>query len=495
MPGIYMAMEIARKALFASQTAIQVTSHNIANVNTPGYSRQEAILTEAGAMSSSPGQLGMGAIVSGIRQQVDTLTERQLVSENGAYASLDYTSGAAAQVEAIFNDTTGTGLANRVSEFFNSWDDLSANPRGTAERQTVVSTAELLTSEFRRIDSQLTSLKENANKDVVSIVGEVNRIVTQIASLNGGIKAALVQGQKPNDLMDQRGLLLKSLAEKIGYSSITDSLGQVNVYVGNGRPLVDGETAGSLVADVNTATPDAEPVYDVKIRLPGQNSPVPVLDTITGNLSSGELAAAIRFRDGYMTTVRDRVDQLAYAINTQVNAQHAQGYGLAGSVPSTGVNFFTPLDSFPSYNSLNPGKDAAHNFQVAANVTSDLRLIAAARLEGTEIPPALPGDNRNSLLMAGMRNTSVADLGNATIPDYIAGMVGQIGSETKGVNLDLQHQKVVVNYLETRREEVSGVSLDEEMTNLIKFQRAFQAATKMISTIDTLLDDVINLKK
>lgn len=492
MPGIYMAMEIARKALFASQTSIQVTSHNIANVNTPGYSRQEAILTEAGAMSSSPGQLGMGIIVSGIQQKVDALTERQLVSENGAYASLDYTSSATAQVEAIFNDTTGTGLANRVSEFFNSWDDLSANPQGTAERQTVVSTAELLTVEFRRIDSQLTSLKESANKDVVSIAGEVNQIVTRIANLNGGIKAALVQGQQPNDLMDQRGVLLKSLAEKIGYSSITDSLGQVNVYVGNGRTLVDGETAGSLVADVNTASAGSELVYEVKIRLPGQNSPVSVLDTITGSIASGEIAAAIRFRDGYMTSVRDRVDRLAYAINTQVNAQHAQGYGLAGSVPSTGVDFFTPVASIDP---LAPEKDAARNFHVAANITSDLRLIAAARVEGTETPPALPGDNRNTLLMAGLRNLSVPDLGDATIPDYIAGLVGQIGSETKGVNLDLQHQKVVVNYLETRREEVSGVSLDEEMTNLIKFQRAFQAATKMISTLDTLLDDVINLKR
>lgn len=492
MPGIYMAMEIARKALFASQTAIQVTSHNIANVNTPGYSRQEAILTEAGAISSSPGQLGMGSIVTGIRQQVDLLTDNQLVTENGNYASLDYTSRATSQVEAIFNDTTGGGLASRVSEFFNSWDDLSANPQGTAERQTVVSTAELLAADFRQIDSQLTSLKENANKDVVSIVGEANQIVSQIASLNGSIKSALVQGQSPNDLMDQRGVLLKSLAEKVGYSSITDSLGQVNIYVGNGRTLVDGETAGSLVADVNTADPDGEQVYDVKIRLPGQNGPVSILDTITGTVTSGELAAAIRFRDGYMATVRDRVDQLAYSINTQVNAQHEQGYGLAGGVPATGVDFFTPLAPLDP---LAPEKDAARNFNVAANVASDLRLIAAARVEGTETPPALPGDNRNALLMAGLRDISVPGLGNATIPDYIAGLVGQIGSETKGADLDLQHQKTVVNYLETRREEISGVSLDEEMTNLIRFQRAFEAATKMITLIDKLLDDVVNLKQ
>ena len=489
MPGIYMAMEIARKALIASQTAILVTSHNVANVNTPGYSRQEAIVTEAGAMSTFGGQLGLGAVVTGIRQRVDLLADRQLVSENGAYASLDYTSRATGQIEAIFNDVTGADLANRVSEFFNSWDDLSANPQGTAERQTVVSTAELLTSEFRRVDSQLTALKDNADKDVASIVEEVNQIVSQIANLNRFIKDALVQGQAPNDLMDQRGVLLKSLGEKIGYTSITDSFGQVNVYVGNGRPLVDGETAGSLAAQVGSGS-----VYDVKIFLPGQNVLVSVPDTITGDIASGELAAAIRFRDGYINTVRDRVDQLAYAINTQVNAQHSQGYGLAGSVPATGVNFFDPPPLVPP-DPLNPEKDAARDFRVAATITSDLRLLAAARVEGTEIPPALPGDNRNSLLMAGLRNISVAGLGGATIPDFIAGMVGQIGSETKGADLDLRHQKVVVNYLETRREEVSGVSLDEEMTNLIRFQRAFEAATRMISVLDGLLDDVLNLKK
>ena len=358
MPGIYMAMEIARKALIASQTAILVTSHNVANVNTPGYSRQEPILTEAGAMSTFGGQLGLGAVVTGIRQRVDLLADRQLVSENGAYASLDYTSRATGQIEAIFNDVTGADLANRVSEFFNSWDDLSANPQGTAERQTVVSTAELLTSEFRRVDSQLTALKDNADKDVASIVEEVNQIVSQIANLNRFIKDALVQGQTPNDLMDQRGVLLKSLGEKIGYTSITDSFGQVNVYVGNGRPLVDGETAGSLAAQVGSGS-----VYDVKIFLPGQNVLVSVPDTITGDIASGELAAAIRFRDGYINTVRDRVDQLAYAISTKVNDQHILGYDLDGK---PGDVFFTDL-------SAGGGAGAARDFRVAATITSRMR--------------------------------------------------------------------------------------------------------------------------
>jgi len=482
MPGIYMALEIARKSLFVNQAAIQVTSHNIANVNTPGFSRQEAVVTEAGAVSIRPGQLGMGATVTGIRRQVDSLAEQQLVSENGVYASLGYASRAVGQVEEIFNDSSGAGLADRVNEFYNAWDDLAANPQGTAERQAVVSTAELLASEFRRVDSQLTTLRDSANRDVSSDVEEVNRIASQIAKLNGSIKVAIAQGQQPNDLLDQRGVLLKSLSEKIGYSSITDPLGQVTLFVGNGRILVEGESAGSLAVDVNPNDPDAGLVYDVKIRLPGQDGPVSTLETITGDISSGELAAVIRFRDVYMKTVRGRVDDLAYAVASQANAQHAAGYGLPSGTPPvapTGTNFFVPIAS---------AANAARNFFVDPAVSGDISRIAAAA-------SPVPGDNRNSLLMAGLRNIPLAGLGNATVPNFIAGMTGQIGSEAKGAKLDFEHQKVVVNYLETRREEASGVSLDEEMTNLIRFQRAFEASTKMISILDTLLDNVINLKQ
>ncbi len=614
MPGIYMAMEIARKAMFTNQMAIQVTSNNIANVNTPGFSRQEAVITEANAMSSTPGQIGMGSIVTGIRQIVDSLTEHQLATENGTFASLDYTAGAIGQVEGIFNDTTGASLADRVNEYFNAWDDLSANPQGTAERQSVVSTAELLTAEFRRVDYQLTTLKENANKDVASIVGEVNQLVTEIASFNRDIKVAILQGQQPNDLRDQQGVLLKKLAEKIGYTSFTDALGQVNIYVANGKALVDGEQAGSLVADVDPNDSDAGLSYGIKVRLPGQTAPVAILDTITEYVTTGELGASLQFRDGYLDTVRGRVDQLAYAINTQTNAQHYTGYGLATGTPPTvptGKEFFTPLAAI---------QDAARNFQVNPDMSTNINNVAAAgptRASGSIVftgvpavtpasgppppftppgvtvdgvtydfydsslgayaggnvgidvhgmstsaqvasalaaasagsnttmvasggvvmilaaangsagngfaivkngddpansivlsgpqtaggvdsptPPPPPGDNRNAVTMAGLRNVKIPFLADGTsIPDYIAGLVGQIGSETKGVDQDLEHQRAVVHYLETRREQVSGVSLDEEMTNLIKFQRGFQAATKMIAIIDGLLEDVINLKQ
>lgn len=604
MPGIYMAMEIARKALYTNQMAMQVTSHNVANANTPGYSRQQAIVTESNAMSFNPGQLGMGAEVIQIARSVDAFTDTQLNAETSTYSGLEYTSKSVGQVEAIFNDNNGASLADRVNEFYHAWDDLSANPQGTAERQTVVSTAELLTSEFRRVDQQVATLKENANKDVKSIVSEVNQLASQIATLNGSIKINTAQGQSPNDLLDQRGELLKQLGQKIGFTTITDDYGQVNVYVGKGRALVDGENTGKLYADINSSTPDL--LYDVKIQLPGQRGDINNFDTITSDISGGQIASAISFRDGYINTVRDRIDKLAYAITNQTNATHVVGYGLSSGTPavaSTGNAFFAALSDV---------KGAASNFQVDASVLGDIRKVAAAgatkgsgsivftgvpsvasapapsitigadtydfydssvaayagantgvdlkgartagdvasrlaaasvggnytlqakggllmavaSLDGaagnaitmstagtdasksinlsgasfsggvdTPAPPPPVGDNRNALLLSGMGNTRVSFLQEgATVPDFIAGMIGQIGSETKGVNLDLQHQKVIVDNLETRRQDVSGVSLDEEMTNLIKFQRAFEASTKMIAIVDSMLNTLITMK-
>jgi flagellar hook-associated protein 1 FlgK len=604
MPGIYMAMEIARKALYTNQMAMQVTSHNVANANTPGYSRQGAVISESNAMTFNPGQLGMGAQVMAISRSVDVFTDNQLLAETATYSGLDYTARSVGQVEAIFNDNNGASLADRVNEFYHAWDDLAANPQGTAERQTVVSTAELLTSEFRRVDQQVATLKENANKDIQSLVGEINQLVDQIANLNGSIKINMAQGMAPNDLMDQRQELLKQLGQKIGYTTVTDEYGQINVYVGKGRALVDGENTGRLYTDINTSTADL--LYDVKIQLPGQKGDINQWDTITHDIVGGQMASAVSFRDGYINTVRDRLDQLAYAITNQTNATHVVGYGLPTGTPPvavTGNAFFTPFTGI---------ENSAKNFQVDASVLGDIRKVAAAgatkasanvvftgvpqtataprpsitvgtdtydfydsslgayaganvgvdlngattaadvasrlaaasvganyTLEarggmllavatadgaagnaialstagsdlanainvsgptfsgGVDFPTSPPpvGDNRNAVLFSGLGNTKVDYLQQgATVPDFIAGMIGQIGSETKGVDLDLKHQRVIVDNLETRRETVSGVSLDEEMTNLIKFQRAFEASTKMIAIVDQLLNQIISMK-
>lgn len=480
MPGIYSTLEIARKSLFASQMALQVTSHNIANVNTQGYSRQSVVLEESRPQNFLPGQLGTGVLASAVVRSVDVLIENQLVAETGYYSTLDYSANVVGQVESLFDEATGANLGGRISEFFNAWDDLSGNPQGLAERQAVESSAESLASAFRRIDTQLSSYQGTADKDVASLVGEVNQLASQIATLNGKIKMAVVGGQNPNDLMDQRAVLLQSLSEKIGFTSLTDDVGQVTVVVANGRQLVSGEAAGVLSAVPMLIPATGETWNGVRIQVPGQTAAA--AEDITTAIVSGQIRAAIQFRDDYVPSVRSKLDSLAYSIADQVNTQHAAGYGLYGS---TGTSFFVPPAAVAG---------AALNFDVNPAVAANLGLIAAAQADPTDPAGSGPGDNRNALVLAGLRNQKDPALGDATFTDYLAGMLGEIGSEARGINQDLSHQKNILDYVTTQRERVSGVSLDEEMTNLLKFQRAFEAATKLITVADELMKQVIDLR-
>jgi flagellar hook-associated protein 1 FlgK len=480
MPGISSTIEIARKAIFASQMGLQVTGHNIANVNTEGYSRQSVILEESQPQSFSPGQIGTGVFATAILRSVDGLIENQLIVETGSYSTLDYSANVVGQVESLFDETSGANLGGRIDEFFNAWDDLSGNPQGLAERQAVESSAESLASAFRRVDSQLRSFQETANKDVASLVGEINQIAGQIAVLNGKIKLAVVGGQNPNDLVDQRAVLLQNLSEKIGFSTLTDEVGQVNVVVANGKLLVNGETAGTLSAVPVLDPGTGETWNSVRIMVPGQV--YGASEDITASIASGRVKAAVEFRDRYVPYVRSKLDNLAYSIADSVNQRHAVGYGLDGT---TGTAFFTPPASVSG---------AALNFAVNPAVAADLNLIAAALEDPTDPAGSGKGDNRNAVVLAGLRNVKYPALGDATFTEYLAGMVGEVGSEARGISEDLMQQKNILDYVTTQRERVSGVSLDEEMTNLLKFQRAFEAATKLITISDELMKQVIELR-
>lgn len=478
MPGIYATLDIARKAMIANQLGIQVTSHNIANVNTAGYSRQRVTLEETTPVNSSPGQIGTGVAATSIQRCVDLLVDNQLVAESGIYNALDYTATVVGQVEALFNEAEGANLGDRINEFFNAWEDLATNPQGLAERQMVVSNGDLLASAFRKADQQLRNFQENANKDVVALAADINTIARQIADLNGKIKIALVGGQQPNDLMDQRAVLLRSLSEKIGFTTLTDQYGQVNVMIGNGKALVDGESAGTLAATpvLNPATGEAW--NRVFLTLPNQSALGS--QDITSYISSGQVQAVVDFRDNYVTSVRSRLDSLAYSISSFVNQQHAAGYGLDGS---TGVDFFQAAAL----------SGAASNFALNPALPGNLNAVAAAGSDPTAPAGSGAGDNRNASLVAGLKSLQIGILGNTTFTDFLGGVIGEVGTKAKSANQDLEHQKNIIDYLEAQREQVSGVSLDEEMTNLIKFQRAFEAATKLITAMDDLLQQVIEL--
>lgn len=479
MMGITGALEIARKSLFANQLAIQVTSHNIANVDTPGYSRQRVQLQETRPMDFSPGQIGTGVEAARIRRSVDRLIESQVVAEQGLSGTLEYTANAVGQVEQLFHEGNGGTLGARIDEFFNAWEDLTVNPRGTAERQTLVSSARVLASAFRGVDGRMRTYRENADRDVAGLAGEVTEIARQIADLNGKIKSAFLGGQEPNDLLDRRSLLLQDLSERINVTTFPDVGGQINVQVANGRMLVSGEIAGSLEALPGTDPVSGETWNHVRIRLPNQSSPA--AEDITGTITSGSLYSALRFRDVFVPGEQAKLDSLAFDVASRVNALHAAGFGLDGS---TGTDFFLPVAL--------PG--AAANLQVNPAVEADLNRVAAASSDPTAPGGSGPGDNGNALLLAALREQRSAGLGGATFTEFLGGMVGAIGAEARGVNQDLAHQRSIVDFVTAQRESVSGVSLDEEMTNLIKYQRAFEAATKLVAVADDLLKQIVDLR-
>ncbi|MBI3803033.1 MAG: flagellar hook-associated protein FlgK [Nitrospirae bacterium] len=547
MSNILGIFNIGKLALFANQRALAVTSQNIANLNTPGYSRQEAVLQSTSPANDLPGQIGTGVQVTEIRRVFDQFIQTQLTSEQSTLGRLDVEKGALAQVEAVFNDAQGTGVSQSLSQFFSALHDLANNPQGIAERTALLEQTRSLISQFSTANNQLQQIRKDLNGEIQGVIGEVNSLATQIANLNGQIRQAEVSGQNANDLRDQRDGLLKDLSEKIDIHTIDGEFGQVNVTVGQGTPLVESK-AYTLQGVAN-----ADNSGFVKVALDlGTGSTT----DITSSIGNGQLKGLIDLRDNLIPGYSDRLDRLAATIVNEVNQQHQAGYGLDGS---TGNNFFSPLAPTVTGLSRNTGSGAigatvnnptlltfdpyrlsfaggnytiqnlttgasstaayvnpttitfeglqinmagapanGDTFEISAHqgvagsmalATTDPRKIAAASSAG-----GVPGDNSNALLLAQLQEKGVTALGGSTFNDFYGQTVGQIGSDSQAAQHSLTAEKVINENLTQQRGEVSGVSLDEETTNLIKFQRAFEASARLITVADQLLQTILDMK-
>lgn len=463
-------LNIGRGALQVNQTALQVTGHNIANVNTAGYSRQRVALE-----TTSPFTTGAGIIGSGVRaQEVSRVYDRflafQVKGERENFGTLSSENDATSQVEGIFNELSGSNLKENLSAFFNSMSDLSNNAAGNVERSQLLSKASSLVYDINSKASDLSTLRTSVDNGVKNAVSDVNRIASEIADLNVRVAGQELGGlAKANDLRDMRESLMADLAGLINYNSVEDNSGQVSIFVGKGSPLVDGKSYNALSTVVN---PGNGNMSDIQISSATGNT------NITADISGGNLKGLLNVRDTVIPDYQNRLNTLAANLATEVNTQHAVGYGLDGS---TGQPFF----------SVTAGNEAA---TISVAIT-DTRKIAAA---GTApVPPATtpgPSDNGNVLLLAGIQDKSIAALGNTTLDSYYKRIVTDIGSKSLTVSNSFKYQKFSKEQLETRIQSVSGVSMDEEAANLIKFQRAYQASAKLITTADELMQVILGLK-
>ena len=478
MSDIFGILHVGRGALLTQQTAIEVTGHNIANANTPGFSRQRVRMETGETLTRQPGLIGTGVRASEIQRVYDRFLGVQINNENQELGRWEAQKNALERVEMAFDEPSEYGVSRLLSEFWNAWQELANNPSGYAERISLVSKSENLTDRFNTIVSDLGQIQKEIDESIRGGVQQINLITERIAGLNGRISQAEAEGQNANDFRDERDRLLKELSSMVDFTSVEGDDGKVMVFLYEGQSLVESVSSRELATQLN-ASGHREVLWVDE----GGNT-----TNITGSLSGGMLKGWVEARDVVISDYLARLDDLAAGIVNEVNSVHRNGYGLSidpatvDPITNPEGDYYTNVDFFVG--------TSASDMVINPDIAGDVSLIAAA-----QDADALPGDNRNALEMAGLQSTLTMSgpPSTATFSDFYAALLGDVGSAVQQADISVSHQSDTLAQLDNYRESVSGVSLDEEMVNLIKFQHAYEAAAKLISTVDELLESLIGM--
>ena len=464
MAGVNTLFSIGRSALQAYQRALTITGHNVANVNTPGYTRQEVVLTENSPQEDGAFVMGTGVQTAAIRRSFDGFIESQLTGSQQRLGRYEAFRQAVSQTQGYFQDANGQGINAALSDFFNSIEDVASNPADLSSRTVLLSRAQALAARFNSTAVNLQAQRRSLDGQISQTVDEVNHLSSQIAELNGKIRQMEGGGQSAADLRDQRGTLINDLAQRVDVTALEDSSGQVTVFVGRGQTLVSQGTAYSLRT---TSNPGNSGFVDVEYLGEG---PAPI--TLSPVIQEGRLKGLLDARDKTIPDLLARLDTLAETLVTQTNQIHQAGFGLDGS---TGVDLFSA------------GGTAAGTMSVA--------LLDARKIAASSTAAGVPGNNANALALAGLQSQSQITLGNTTVGDFYTQIATGIGTSAENADRDLKAQEVIQEQLQAHRAEVSGVSLDEELVNMMQYQRAFEAASRVVVMTDELFQTILSMKQ
>lgn len=672
--GINSLFDIAKSALHTSQLALTVTGHNVANVNTPGYSRQEAVLTERPPGYGQPGMVGTGVHATSIRRYVDRFVNQQLTVSRQNLGRLSVAKDELARLQNIYGDSNNQGIAARLNDLFQGLQDVSTNPGERAARSVLLANAAQLASSLNQAALDLASARGSLNFQVRQTVTEINSLSHQIAELNEKIVTAEISGQNANDLRDQRESAINDLATRIDLTTVESSNGSVSVFAARGQVLVDGQTVLNLAA-----VEDSENEGLLSVGYSTGGTRILNIDTLVSN---GRLRSLLDLRDTTVEGLQRAFDQLAATLTNAVNHIHRQGYGLDGS---TGQDFFRPLAVSHRADTLNQGTGAVmagsitansllsfHDYEIrfssptaysivdsttgstirgnysgtaitapstdqpisivtgvndtltvtvdgvasgaitlagaaapgraydsgaalaaelevqinadavlqaagktvavaydsttsrfvitsnttdatsAVNVTggsatASLGLAAgvstaasgtygsphtfnfdgiSVTISGTpsagdvfqvntyddaakdfavalsdpsgvaasSLRAGIPGNNTNMLALVALQHRSFSNLGPGTLHDAYRNTAATLGVAVQAANRDTDAQEILRDQIETIRAQVSGVSVDEELVNMIKFQRGFEAASRLIRVTDEMMQTILSLK-
>jgi flagellar hook-associated protein 1 FlgK len=537
-------LSIGQSALAAAQAGINTTGHNIANAATPGYNRQVIVQGAAQAQNFGFGFLGQGVEVSTIKRVYNEFLGNQVQSAQTTKSGLDSYYSQISQINNLLADPT-TGLSPAIQEFFTGVQDVASNPTSIPARQSALSAAESLATRFQSMDGRLEEIGRSLNGQIQSSVADINAFGAQIAKLNDAIgKAQLASGQPPNDLLDQRDQLLTELNKQIKVTVVGQG-SDYNVFIGNGQPLVVGTSSYSLTSVASATNPEK-----LEVAYRGSNgSLAPLAESA---LSGGQLGGLLEFRSQSLEPAQNALGRVAIGLASTFNALHQTGYGLDGS---TGNALFAVASPVVGANGNNTGSAVIGAAISSANAltTSDYKLkydgtnYTVTRLSdnttstfasfpqtidgvtlnlssGTPaagdsflIRPTINGasgfgvaitdtakfaaasqagavgDNSNALALANLQTAHTLGNGTITYQDAYSQLVSQVGNKSRELEVNSAAAGNMLTEATLSLQNESGVNLDEEAANLLRYQQAYQAAGKVMQIASQLFDVLLSI--
>ena len=601
MTSPFFGLDIATRALQTQQTLLDVANQNISNANTPGYSRQDAVVTPTlpypipvFQQSGQPGQMGTGVQVTEINRLRDTFADYQYRNQIASQGNWDAQSAALQRIESVVNEPSSTGLAAAMSKYWQAWQEVANSPSDSSVRGNLLGQGKALAESFQSTVQQYQQQQRDVDTQISLTVDDINNYTTQIANLNSQIAKVEATGMKANDLRDQRDLLVDKLSQDVKVTTVDNPDGEQSLYIG-GHQLVDRSVAHPIGVDVTSGA-------FARVAWADQSgTPLSSMPSVT--IADGKLAGLIFVRDGVPagsppnsnTTdgIQGRINainDLASRLIQSVNAVHSAGVGIDGT---GGLNFFTGTNATDI--AVDPALTADHvaaarstgtaaavhaagdssnaiaiaelqnalsqrsaglsngqtvssgtvlgvdangaapnttfTFSVSAGSPPTITLsdgtntrtatytIASNMADGTaatqdiytidtgtagtkdatlgtgmgvRITIAVPAGTSPSTALSGLNGQTVSTQGPSSMTDQYAQEIASVGVLSATAQSQSANQQVLVKQIDTRRQQVSGVSLDEEATHLIQYQHSYEAAARVISVMDSMLDTLIN---
>lgn len=440
-------------ALNTYSTAIDVTSTNIANAESAGYTRQTAVIKERLSADGS----GYGVDVSTIKREYDSFLTAQLRSANQDLGKSNVELSMLTSIEQVFTESGDTGLSAAMNDFWNAWQGVVNDPASSTARSVLASASDNLADTFNSVSSDLAGISMELEDNLDGTVDKINGLVQQIADTNQKIVAMEANGQNVNTVRNNLDSLVLELTSLVDINISTNGAGQINVQLANGKPLVEGTTTWALSTKTNTTTG----LLDVSWVDSEGNETV-----VNESISKGELGGYLGVREE-LASYQDQLDELAVNVMAQVNTLHQGGYDLYGNA---GVSFFSG--------------SGASDMALNTNITTDPGKIAAASAGGGV------GDSSNAEAIAELQNTYLIN-GTSTFSDYFNTMVSSIGTKVQSEETSNEGLSNAQAFYTNQCLSVSGVSTDEEMAKLVLYQNAYDAAAKLMTVLDEMMQTLI----